>query len=304
MQPPVAKDLLGPQNAPDTTAEIIRNLLENRAYGDLMDSYGLRPANASVSLKYADLASLPAWNDEILYEAAGVIGPAELDALRLRESNAKRDTEKEMWAHQITVETEAASRIIRRVKLAMEFESSRGIMSPAEGVLFLRRAGINVAYELVEAVATIVLRGDTDEAVSTFRELLKTSGPKDLIVEPPNIETCREDVEPAPMLPSDLVPASSLSAEVHTHKIRNREAAILSAEISQAKLTAQDPASPTCVWDELTKLAEKKLGPMVGFSSDGIQYRGRQYQATQVPDVFTIKHLRDRMKRAKTRIDS
>lgn len=304
MQPPVAKDLLGPQGAPDTTAEIIRNLLEHRAHGDLMKSYGLRAENASVSLKYADMASLPAWNEEILFEAAGVVGAPELAALKLRESMAKRDTEKEMWAHQITVETEAASRIIRRVKLAMQIEASRGIMSPAEGVLFLRRAGINVAYELVEAVATVVLLSDTDEAAGSFRELMRISEQKSAVLVDSTTAGEHENVKATAALAAKSGSADAVTSKTQTHKIRNREATILSAEIDQAKELCRDPDSAICVWDELTKLAEQKVGPMVGFSSDGIQYRGKQYQATQEPDVFTYKHLRDRLRRAETRRDS
>jgi hypothetical protein len=91
-----------------------------------------------------------------------------------------------------------------------------------------------------------------------------------------------------------------------THKIRNREAAILNAEIVQARAKAPDPDATASVWGELTKLAESKFGVMIGFSSDGIQYRGRKYQATQEPDVFTLDNLRDRLARAraKARIDA
>jgi hypothetical protein len=87
------------------------------------------------------------------------------------------------------------------------------------------------------------------------------------------------------------------SAQTMTHKIRNRNQP-LDAEIASAKEKVKDATSATSVWDELTKLAESKHGPMIGFSSDGIQYRGKKYQATGVPDIFTSKNLRDRMARA------
>lgn len=299
---PLAKDLLSLPGVLNVTAEMMRNLLESRANDELMASYGAWPSEALASLNYADLASLPIWDEDILLEVAGAPNPKELAALSVRESNAKRDIDREMWAHEITVKTEATSRIMRRIRLAKQAEARQEVMPPAEGVLLLRRAGFDVAYELVEAVAAIVLHDDTDEAVWSFRELMRISNSKDLTAEPPpRTEIGGEVVEATPAPASESVPTNFIIAKAQTHKIRTREAAILSAEINQAKLAAQDPASPMCVWDELTKLAEQKLGPMVGFSSDGIQYRGKQYQATQVPDVFTFKHLRDRMKRAETR---
>lgn len=301
---PVAKDLLGLPGVFNVTAEIMRNLLESCSSDELMASYGVWQSEALASLNYADLASLPAWDEEILLEVAGAPNPKELAELGLRESNAKRDIDRDMWAHKITVKTEAASRIRRRIRLAKQAGAPQEVIPPAEGILLLRRAGIDVAYELIEAVAAIVLRDDTDEAARSFRELMRISNPKNLPGESLHSDIDFKIVEAVPAPASESVPTNSLTAKAQTHRIRSREAAILSAEINQAKLAARDPASPMCVWDELTKLAEKKLGPMVGFSSDGIQYRGKQYQATQVPDVFTFKHLRDRMKRAETRDDA
>ncbi|UTV56092.1 hypothetical protein [Burkholderia arboris] len=75
----------------------------------------------------------------------------------------------------------------------------------------------------------------------------------------------------------------------------------LSAEIEEAKKRTPQPDNPESVWGEFTKMAEEKWGILVGYSSDGVQYRGKQYEATQVPDVFTKKNLRDRMGGAKRR---
>jgi hypothetical protein len=86
-----------------------------------------------------------------------------------------------------------------------------------------------------------------------------------------------------------------------THKIRNREVSILGAEIIQARANAPAPATTASIWGELTKLAESKFGVMIGFSSDGIQYRGKKYQATQEPDVFTLDNLQDRIWRARAK---
>lgn len=86
-----------------------------------------------------------------------------------------------------------------------------------------------------------------------------------------------------------------------THLIVSRGAAVLSVEIAVAMGNTTVPENASAVWGELTKLAEKQLGVMIGFSSDGIQYRGKEYQANGTPDVFTRKNLRERLKRGKTR---
>jgi hypothetical protein len=52
-------------------------------------------------------------------------------------------------------------------------------------------------------------------------------------------------------------------------------------------------------------MAEAQYGVLVGYSSDGVQYRGKKHTETGEPDVFTFKNLRDRIdgarRRAKTR---
>jgi hypothetical protein len=105
--------------------------------------------------------------------------------------------------------------------------------------------------------------------------------------------------------PSESQPVSVADrlAKPYTHKIRNREPAVLDAEIKQAKSTAPDQNDALSIWGELTKLAENKFGIMIGFSSDGIQYRGKEYQQSGEPDVFKLKNLRERMSRKK-RIDA
>lgn len=85
-----------------------------------------------------------------------------------------------------------------------------------------------------------------------------------------------------------------------THRLSTR-ATPLAAEIEEAKKTAVDPENPSSVWAELGKLAEQQRGSMVGYSSDGVQYRGKLYQETGTPDVFTLKNLRDRMGGARRR---
>lgn len=80
------------------------------------------------------------------------------------------------------------------------------------------------------------------------------------------------------------------------HKLRSRTQP-LDAEIQMAKENASQKDDSANVWSELTKLAERATGAMIGYSSDGIQYRGRKHQSDGIPDVFTFKNLRDRMAR-------
>ncbi len=76
----------------------------------------------------------------------------------------------------------------------------------------------------------------------------------------------------------------------------------LDAEIDEARKLALDASNVESVWAELIKLSENKTGLLIGFSSDGVQYRGKKYQDSGEPDIFTKKNLRDRStsKRAKT----
>lgn len=75
----------------------------------------------------------------------------------------------------------------------------------------------------------------------------------------------------------------------------------LNAEIKIAKNRALNGEDANTVWTELIKMAENKEGSFVGFSSDGLQYKGKKYQDTGAPDVLTLKAFRQRMRRAKGR---
>jgi hypothetical protein len=90
--------------------------------------------------------------------------------------------------------------------------------------------------------------------------------------------------------------------EVKKNMLRNRSSKLM-VEINQAMNKAHDKTDIHSVWGELTKLAEQKTGGMIGFSSEGVQYRGKVYQNTGVPDVFTLKMLRDRMRPKKTKAE-
>jgi len=87
---------------------------------------------------------------------------------------------------------------------------------------------------------------------------------------------------------------SKISVPGVKHKIVNRIQP-LRAEIKFAMSTAIDSADAMAVWTVLGKLAETQYGSLIGFSSDGIQYMGKNYQANGTPDIFTFKNLRQRM---------
>ena len=87
-----------------------------------------------------------------------------------------------------------------------------------------------------------------------------------------------------------------------THRMKNRTH-LLDAEITKATVSAISKNDPASIWAELVKLAEAKppTGCLIGFSSDGIQYRGKIYAAEGIPDIFTLKSLRSRINRDKAR---
>ncbi len=91
------------------------------------------------------------------------------------------------------------------------------------------------------------------------------------------------------------------TATITPHRIGTR-GNILKAVIKKAETTATDADDPESVWAELVKMAENNPpAPLIGYSSDGIQYRGAKHQDSGEPDVFTKKNLRERMRRAKAR---
>jgi hypothetical protein len=82
--------------------------------------------------------------------------------------------------------------------------------------------------------------------------------------------------------------------ETTTHKIKAR-ASVLDAEIQAAKNRALDNTDPKSVWAELAKMAEEKVGCMLGLDEKDIKY-----QSGDEVKFFKIRSLRERMKRATT----
>jgi hypothetical protein len=107
-------------------------------------------------------------------------------------------------------------------------------------------------------------------------------------------EAFRPNHEPASS--PDLVSTDPGPTQSIQHKIRDRVPSILTAEIAEAKRNAPDPSLPASVWDELTKLAARKFGVLVGVASEGIQYRGKLFLDVGEFDIFKRRNLTDRMR--------
>ena len=90
--------------------------------------------------------------------------------------------------------------------------------------------------------------------------------------------------------------ASTLSKPLR-HKIQSRPQPVLSAEISKAQELALDKADPTSVWTELVKLAEGKIGCLIGVTDNEIKY-----QVGGKIRFFTKRSLNERMGRARRRV--
>lgn len=149
-------------------SQILRSLLV-AAPGDIPEEFGCSPEEAAVALACCELAELPAWDEAALIDAATVGG---IEEARV------------MWGHQ------SRNQLACRISLAMKAEKAPEVMSPADGVLLLRRAGINVFHQLLDAVAVIALDGPEPER--NYR-LLKG------IAEPHQTAPATETATPAPV---------------------------------------------------------------------------------------------------------
>ena len=119
-------------------SQILRSLLV-AAPGNIPEEYACSPEEAALALACCDLAELPAWDEVALLDAATVGGNEE---------------ERVMWG------LESRDRLARRISLAMKAEKAPEVMSPAAGALLLRRAGIDVFGQLLDAVAWLQLGSD------------------------------------------------------------------------------------------------------------------------------------------------
>lgn len=161
--PVQAKDLLQ-----GLSSQILRSLLV-AAPGDIPEEFGCSPDEAAVALDCCELAELPGWDEAALIDAATVGGNEE---------------ERVMWGH------ESRDRLARRISLAMKAEKAPEVMTPADGVLLLRRAGIKVFHQLLDAVAWLQL--GSDATLPNYR-LLKG------IAEPQQTAPATDTATPAPV---------------------------------------------------------------------------------------------------------
>lgn len=83
--------------------------------------------------------------------------------------------------------------------------------------------------------------------------------------------------------------------QITTHKIRNRTPSILDAEISQAKKQALNSNDKSSVWAELVKMAENRIGCLLGVDGKDIRY-----QSGEKALFFKKRSLNERMNRAAT----
>ncbi len=89
----------------------------------------------------------------------------------------------------------------------------------------------------------------------------------------------------------------------NSHKLQSR-VRLLDAEVCIAKDRALNRDDVNSVWTELIKMAQNKEGSLIGYVSEGLQYRGKKYQETGDFDVFTRKALGKKMRRDKARQSS
>ncbi len=146
-RPVRAKDLLD-----GIGSEILRGLLLCEDHEEIRWSHGCSIDEARVSLACSDLATLRMWDLEALVQAATICSSEE---------------QRVSWGH------ETREAMNRRVALAMCVPGTPPLMSPADGVLFLRGAGIHVYFELVDAVAVMTIR--EEGGISKYRELKRLS---------------------------------------------------------------------------------------------------------------------------------
>ena len=159
-------------------SQILRSLLVAMP-DSIREEYACSPEEAAVALKCCDLAELRAWDEAALIDAATIGGEEE---------------ERLMWG------LERRDAIARRVSLAIKAEKAPDVMSPAEGVLLLRRASIHVFHQLLDAVAVMALEPFTIESQSLYRQL--KSIPETQRQAPEN-----DTAVPAPIAAIGVVPA-------------------------------------------------------------------------------------------------
>lgn len=132
--PTNAKDLCGLYGL---SAEIMRSYLKHGMAEDLRYHFGINEDEARLTLRCADLASLPVWDADAMLDAATLWSWHE----------------KAMGGNEESIEDAAEMESMRRrIRLALLAENAPNVMRPAEAVLLLQRAGISFFFELLQAI--------------------------------------------------------------------------------------------------------------------------------------------------------
>jgi hypothetical protein len=151
-----AKDLVGDRLG----AQILRGTLA-ASPDEIRSEYGCSPEEATIALVCCELAELAVWDLRALVDAATVCGSEE---------------QRINWGYL------SADNLTRKISLAIKAENTPEVISPAEGVLLLKRAGIHVLHQLVEAVAVLQIRAD--ETIPMYRVLMGIDAPKQELLQP------------------------------------------------------------------------------------------------------------------------
>lgn len=190
---------------------------------------------------------------------------------------------------QFSVSKEVRGEILDRLEIALSHTGAGGTLSTVTG----HKDGEVYLTTFAEWTVNTMKWTVPDELralASTAQPAgtLATAGPSEMELD----ETARLAAVVATGTPTTT---ASTKAGIVQHSTKGKRATPLSAEIAKARENAgNNRDNAQSVWDELVKLAEAKCGALVGYSSDGVQYRGKVYQETGTPDVFTLKNLRDR----------
>jgi len=115
----------------------------------------------------------------------------------------------------------------------------------------------------------------------------------------PQAAAASEQVTPAAVLTLPPAEAQVLrnqeTVQTTMHKIKHRPPSILDAEISLAKKQALNSSDKNSVWAELVKMAEKKIGCLLGMDGKEIKY-----QSGESVLFFKKRSFNERMNRATT----
>jgi hypothetical protein len=267
-KPVRAKDMLGLGDI------FVRSALAHD-HGELYATYGLRPDEAARSLRYVELAQQRAWGVDEMVEAP------------------------------IRGQSSSESALRRRILMAMKAEGCSEYMHPGDAVLLMERSGLMLCSELRDAVVAMSTRtyGEDlyDFPLKDENRLRRLLGRPVILEESPDAGAQGKNKATS----SDALLDAAIinpSAQSHRHRIVAR-VRVLSMEIEHAVEVAEGEGNHP-VWAALSRLAEAKYGALMGFVSEGIQYRGSIHQETGEPDILTFKQLCDRLRNRRKKRDN